>query len=515
MNGGTVLVVDDLPGNLGLVTDLLAGQGYEVRTAASGPTALASVEALTPDLILLDIRMPGMDGFEVLRRLRANPSNPDIAVIFLSGASEVEERVQGLRMGAVDFVTKPFQIEELRARVRTHLEVSRLRVWLELQADELRHANTRLRAEAAERRRTEALVRASEAKLRGLMDASPIAVAWTDADGRTEYVNPRFVELFGYGLEDIPSPGDWFRLVFPDAARRQAVMAEARANMDRAGRDGLPIEPMRLEVLCRNGKTRTVKIHIAVLANTIYTLFDDITERARQAQELHDKNAELERFTYTVSHDLKSPFVTIQAFIGYLERDLATGDTASVQEDLGFIRNAASRVSHLLGELLELSRVGRVPNHVTGMPLHDIVTEALRLVAGQAVLRGVKVVVTDDPLDLVGDRPRLVEVFQNLLDNAIKFLGDQPAPRVEVGFRRQGEETVLFVRDNGRGIEPRHLARVFGMFERLDSRAEGAGLGLALVRRVVESHGGRIWAESEGPGTGATFRFTLAGATDQ
>ena len=91
----------------------------------------------------------------------------------------------------------------------------------------------------------------------------------------------------------------------------------------------------------------------------------------------------------------------------------------------------------------------------------------------------------------------------------------QPAPRVEVGFRRQGEETVLFVRDNGGGIEPRHLARVFGMFERLDSRAEGAGLGLALVRRVVESHGGRIWAESEGPGTGATFRFTLAGATDQ
>ena len=117
-------------------------------------------------------------------------------------------------------------------------------------------------------------------------------------------------------------------------------------------------------------------------------------------------------------------------------------------------------------------------------------------------------------MDILLSRPT-GGVFQNLLDNAIKFLGDQPAPRVEVGFRRQGEETVLFVRDNGRGIEPRHLARVFGMFERLDSRAEGAGLGLALVRRVVESHGGRIWAESEGPGTGATFRFTLAGATDQ
>jgi len=108
------------------------------------------------------------------------------------------------------------------------------------------------------------------------------------------------------------------------------------------------------------------------------------------------------------------------------------------------------------------------------------------------------------------DRRRLLEVLQNLLENAIKFTGDQAHPRIEVGWRQDGKERVFYVRDNGQGIEERFLERVFGLFEKLDPGGEGTGVGLALVRRVVEAHGGRVWAESEGPGRGATFCFTLA-----
>ncbi len=250
----------------------------------------------------------------------------------------------------------------------------------------------------------------------------------------------------------------------------------------------------------------------------------DITER-RRAEEalceservlrenesaLKERNEELIRFTYAVSHDLKSPLVTIQTFLGYLEQDIRKPDAARMEKDLGYIRTAADKMGRLLDELLELSRVGRKMNPPVEVPLQAIVKEALDLVAGRIAERGVQVEVTEEPVVLYGDRPRLVEVFQNLVDNAVKFMGDQPAPRVEIGVEQAGEEMVLFVRDNGIGIDPRYQPKLFGLFEKLDPGTEGTGIGLALVKRIVEVHGGRIWVESEGLGKGTTFRFTLA-----
>ena len=225
--------------------------------------------------------------------------------------------------------------------------------------------------------------------------------------------------------------------------------------------------------------------------------------------ELEARNAEMERFTYTVSHDLKTPLVTIKGFLGLLEQDTADGNVDRMQSDIAKIHKAADRMSSLLGDLLDLSRVGRLMNPPEAVPLTELAEEAAALVAGSIAARGVAVEVARSMPVVFGDRLRLLEVFQNLLDNAVKFMGHQAAPRIEIGAEIDGEAVVCFVRDNGIGISPAYHEKVFGLFERLDVQAVGTGIGLALVRRIVEIHGGRLWVESQGEGQGSTFRFTL------
>jgi PAS domain S-box-containing protein len=241
----------------------------------------------------------------------------------------------------------------------------------------------------------------------------------------------------------------------------------------------------------------------------------DLAIRQNLISELEAKNAELERFTYTVSHDLKSPLFTIRGFLGYLEQDALAGNHARMKSDMQRITDATEKMQQLLNDLLELSRVGRLRNEPEHIPFEDLVREAVELVHGRIMQHGVEVHIDPNMPVVYGDRPRLVEVVQNLVDNAAKFMGDQPNPRIEVGW--SGEEDgkhVFYVRDNGMGISPEHHERVFGLFNKLDVKAEGTGIGLALVRRIVEVHGGRIWVESEA-GKGSTFYFTLPGSAEK
>ncbi len=249
------------------------------------------------------------------------------------------------------------------------------------------------------------------------------------------------------------------------------------------------------------------------LARALNRLASDLRthEEALRAEraDLAAKNAELERFTYTVSHDLKSPLVTIRGFAGLAGTDLAAGTYDRVRQDLGRIVAASDKMRRLLEDLLELSRVGRVVHPVEEVALGALAREAVELVKGPLEHGAVVVDIAPDLPSIRGDRHRLLEVYQNLVENAAKFTGKQSPHRIEIGARRDGAQHVFYVRDNGRGIEPRFLERVFELFEKLDPAVEGTGVGLALVRRIVEAHGGRIWAESDGPGRGATFCFTL------
>jgi len=234
------------------------------------------------------------------------------------------------------------------------------------------------------------------------------------------------------------------------------------------------------------------------------------TERTILISELETQNTELERFSYTVSHDLRSPLVTIRGFLGYLRQDAVSGDLARFDKDLARIANAVDKMQALLNDLLELSRIGRVIHPSEAVSFGQIVAEAIELLNGPLEQGKIQLVKADEFPTIFGDHARLVEVVQNLISNSIKFMGDQAQPMVHIGT--DGEDTnqmpIFYVRDNGIGIEPQYHNRIFGLFNRLDPSIDGTGIGLTLVKRIIEIHGGKIWLNSN-LGEGATFYFTL------
>jgi signal transduction histidine kinase len=251
--------------------------------------------------------------------------------------------------------------------------------------------------------------------------------------------------------------------------------------------------------------------HGMVLLQNITTKKQAEAEREKLINELENKNAELERFTYTVSHDLKSPLITIRGYLGLLEKDALSGNIAQMKTDQARIVEATNKMQRLLSELLELSRIGRMVNPPKAVPFQEIVDEAISLVSGRIQERGILIQIANDLPVVYGDPARLVEVMQNLIDNACKFMGNQIAPCIEIGQSGvdDGGKPIVFVRDNGIGIELRFHEKIFGLFNKLDAHSEGTGVGLALVKRIIEVHGGKIWLESEGNGKGSTFYFTL------
>ncbi len=227
-------------------------------------------------------------------------------------------------------------------------------------------------------------------------------------------------------------------------------------------------------------------------------------ERERILKELETKNSELERFTYTVSHDLRSPLITIQGFAHLVREDLEQGKTEDLAPLLEYIETATTKMDRLLTDTLQLSRIGRVANPPEDVPFGEIVQEAQEQIKSS----GVEVTVADDFPTVHVDRMRIAEVLVNLITNSIKYMGEQSQPEIEFGYRVDGEETVFLVKDNGIGIDKSQHEKVFDLFYKVDVDSTGTGAGLAIVKRIIEVHEGRIWLESE-KGKGCTVCFTL------
>ena len=227
-------------------------------------------------------------------------------------------------------------------------------------------------------------------------------------------------------------------------------------------------------------------------------------------RDLAAKNAELARFNYTVAHDLRNPLTTIKNFLGLVRRDAAAGSTGRLERDLDRLDAAADRLHRLLDELFELSRVGSRTMPSDWVDVGELARQVVVELAEPIADQGLRVTVAPDLPEAWGDRERLREVVRHLLSNSVRYGGERSKPRIEVSFRQDGSETVYVVRDDGIGIDPKYHDKVFGLFERLDPLAfDGTGIGLTLVQRIVEVHGGRIWVESEGSGSGCAFCFTL------
>jgi len=352
---------------------------------------------------------------------------------------------------------------------------------------------------------------------RTLLENSFEGIAIVDGEGLITFQNRAAAEILGAKEGELIGT-QVLDLIHPeDVSQAMRSLATLNANQGMLLPDEVRMK-RRADGEYVSLETRAVNLAENPEVRGIVVNFRDVTERRRVEEErvrlisaLEDRNAELERFTYTVSHDLKSPLVTIMGFLGMLRQDLRDGDEPRIAADTERIASAVKQMSRLLDELLELSRVGRVARPPEEIGFGTLVEEALDRVAGQISGAGAVVkVATKLPLVSV-DRTRMVEVLQNLLDNALKFTRGQAEPRIEIGVRDGDGGPVFYVSDDGIGLEPEHHERVFQLFEQLSKDGRGSGIGLALSRRIVEVHGGRMWVESEGRNRGCTFCFTLGG----
>ena len=365
----------------------------------------------------------------------------------------------------------------------------------------------------------QAELRDSEERLRLALEAAHMATWEWDLRAGVVRWSERAEQVLGVPEGGAPGTTEAYLALVHDEDRevaRQAVRSALESGSRRytvrhrvADREGAVRWLEAYGRVVRDGRGRAVRTRGAILDVTDRQRIE--SQREELIRELEAKNDELERFTYTVSHDLKSPLITIKGFLGLIAKDVAAGQTERLGEDVARMASAADGMQRLLHELLRLSRIGRIVSPSERVPFGEVVREAVALVRARLEERRIQVEVDDDLPVVYGDRVRMVEVAQNLLENAAKFPGDQPSPVVRVGARpgATGAPPELFVRDNGIGIDPRFHEKVFGLFEKLDPRAEGSGVGLALVRRIVEVHGGRVWIESGGRGQGTTVCFTL------
>ena len=455
------------------------------------------------------------------RFLKINP-----AMANMYGFESPEAMICEVTDIATQLIVEPRQRDELARRLAAGEQVAgfemlnyrrdRSTFWISMNIQAVRDAGGNILyyegtlEDITKRKQALEAIIASEEKYRSLVENREIIIMTIDLEEKLQFMNHT---AEGYSLEQVLG-----------SSIHDFISPESQSMVKRKFRNVIEnkkAEAYELQGPGAHGPQTWYSTNVSpifadgkVVGLTLLTM--DITERkqaeaeqARLIAELESKNAELTRFVYTVSHDLKSPLVTINGYLGYIEEDARSGNLKRLMRDTRRIQDATNKMHALLTELLELSRIGRVMNAAEDVPFADIVKDALEITRGQLESRRVTIRIQPDLPTIHGDRQRLIEVLQNLLDNAAKYMGAQPEPQIEIGqYGEVDGKSIFFVKDNGIGIAPEYHERVFGLFNKLDPASEGTGVGLALVKRIVEFHGGRIWVESE-LGKGSTFYFTL------
>jgi PAS domain S-box-containing protein len=530
-----ILVVDDATATLQFLTNLLTKHGYTVYPASNGKLALEFIRSTLPHLILLDIRMPGMDGYEVCRRLKADERTRAIPVIFITILEDEGDKVKGFRTGAVDYITKPFQSEEVLARVQIHLQLRELTEHLEhkiaARTEALHSANAQLQHELTERKQVEAALRQSETLLNATQQLAKVGGWQWDVEKQTGFWTEETYRIHGF-TPQASVPGSYESidrsLACYDPAGHPVILAAFQRCIEQGDDYDLELPFTSADGLRKWIRTTATAVReqgqiVKVVGNIM-----DITERktAEEAlrrlnleldQQVLDRtaqlevaNKDLEAFAYSVSHDLRAPLRHIDEFTELLKKMVGTSFGEQGRHYMDTICDQVKKMGRLIDDLLSFSRMGRHTVSFKPVELELLVREVIGELAPDVAGRTIDWRIDELPT-VSGDAAMLRMVMFNLITNALKFTRPREKAQIEIGsLPGQNGEAVIFVRDNGVGFNMTYRDKLFGVFQRLHraDEFEGTGIGLANVRRIINRHSGRTWAQGE-PDRGATFFFSI------
>ncbi|MBD2042358.1 ATP-binding protein [Microcoleus sp. FACHB-672] len=542
-----ILLVDDHPKNLLALEAILEGLGQNLVKAQSGEEALRCLLHQDFAVILLDVQMPGIDGFETATLIRERQRTRLTPIIFLTAFSKSDSFVfQGYSLGAVDYLFKPIEPEILISKVSVFVDLFKKTAEVKRQAEEISSLNRDLeqrvlertaQLEAANRLKDQLLkseqtargqAESAEQRFRDLVNGLGHAIFW-EADPFTEkftFVSQSAEQILGYPLDKwTEEPDFWLSLFHPDD--RDWAQAFARTET-LAGRD----HQFEYRCVAADGQLLWLRNRAYIVHDhegavvKVRGLMIDITE-AKQAQEtlssraeelarltivltqtntaLEKRNQELDQFAYVISHDLKAPLRAIANLSMWLEEDLEDKLSEDTQHQMNLLRGRVHRMENLINGILEYSRVGRLKTELETVSVEAILKDVIDSLAPPPAFT---VEVCPGMPTLKTSRLLLEQVFSNLLSNAIKH-HDRPDGCVKVTVEEKKDFYEFSVADDGPGIAPQYHERVFVIFQTLQSRdtTENTGIGLSLVKKIVESEGGMISIDSE-EGEGTAFRFT-------
>jgi len=502
-----ILVIDDTPENLHLLATMLTEKQYKVRSVTKGKTGIRAAIAAPPDLILLDINMPEMNGYEVCQQLKSNDITADIPIIFISALGDILDKVTAFNVGGVDFITKPFQIEEVLARIKTHLTLRHLQ-------KEQQAQNLRLQQEIDDRRRAEETFEKSF-----LASPSPIAIT-TLNDGLFLAVNPSFLRLTGYASAEVIGQTSAALGLWSDPALYENEITQLS--------QGIACESHELECRTHQGDLRTVLVSIEGITLNgqacVLNILNDITERKRIENE----------FISMVSHELRTP---MHSLVGALDL-LSTGELGELTDQgrqiLSMATSNAERLIRLVNDILDLERLKSGETSLTRSDCNiaTLCNQAVDAMQAMADKAQVTLQIQSASVPVTVDCDRILQTFTNLLSNAIKFSPPNGTVILTANLEGSSESQTnesqtsesqttdaqsppqlhITVSDQGRGIPPEHLETIFERFQQVDAsdsrKKGGTGLGLAICRKILTQHNGRIWAEST-LNQGSTFHIRL------
>ena len=528
-DAGTVLIVDDDYLITELIRVYLEAEGYCISIASSGEEAVEAAPAVMPDIVLLDMNLQGINGIECLSLLQPMDCMCGVPILFLSGVSDPGTRLDALRHGAVDFITKPFKKDELTIKVGNHIKLKQLYDQVVQRNKELDILTWQLQAKIAEHEATEVKLLAERKKLGTILEMLPLGVWLIGPGGEILECNTKSKEIWGgfsLGQHEVASaykawwpdtgqrigPRDWagYRAVAND----EVILFE---QVDIEGPDGIRRSTLNSAVPLHDAWG---KVSGAILVNEDITVLKTIQNELRELNatleskvaertaELERSNQEFEAFGYSVAHELRAPLRHIHGFAQLLVNNGYCDDEETRQQVEAIIIESV-RMEGLMENLYDYARVGHTDIAMELVDMDNLASAAFSELVGRGDY-GEPAFYKPVLPPCIGDRKSLSRVWHNLVENALKYSTASGYPVVTVSSARKTGFIEYSISDNGIGFDPAYADKLFKVFQRLHSgkRYTGTGIGLAIVKRIVDRHGGGVSAEGK-PGAGATFRFTI------